>query len=127
MMMKKSRILIIDDEISSTRLLKLNLEQTDHYEVRVENWSENAVVAAQEFKPDLILLDVMMPRMFGGDVAALLRADANLKATPIVFLSAAVSKERVSEHGGVISGFPFLAKPASLEDVINCIEKHLAT
>ena len=125
-MMKKKRILIVDDEISSTRLLKLTLEQTNHYDVRVENWAENAVTAAQEFQPDLILLDVMMPRMFGGDVAARLRADTNLKTTPIVFLSAAVSRERVSEHDGVISGFPFLAKPASVEDVINCIEQHLA-
>ena len=63
-----------------------------------------------------------MPGMFGADIAARLRADANLKRTPIVFFTAAVSKTRVKEHDGVISGFPFLAKPASVEEVIEQIE-----
>ncbi|MBI4327237.1 MAG: response regulator [Chloroflexi bacterium] len=124
--MNKKRILVVDDEASFTRLLKLNLEQTNQYEVRVENWPEDALPAAREFQPDLIMLDVMMPRLFGGDVASRLRADPALKDTPIVFLSAAVRKERVTEHDGVIHGFPFLAKPASLEDVVAFIEKHLA-
>ena len=120
--MNKKRILIVDDEISFTRLLKLNLEQTNDYVVRVENRAEDALTTAREFQPDLVLLDIMMPRVFGGDIAARLRADANLKTTPIVFFTAAVSKTRVKEHDGVISGFPFLAKPASVEEVIEQIE-----
>ena len=123
--MNKKRILIVDDEISFTRLLKLNLEQTNNYLVRVENGAEDALPAAREFRPDLVLLDVMMPRMFGGEIAARLRDDATLNATPIVFLTAAVSKTRVKEHDGVISGFPCLAKPASVEDVIDQIERRL--
>ena len=120
--MNKKRILIVDDEISFTRLLKLNLEQTNDYVIRVENRAEDALTTAREFRPDLVLLDIMMPRVFGGDIAARLRADANLKTTPIVFFTAAVSKTRVKEHDGVISGFPFLAKPASVEEVIEQIE-----
>ncbi len=120
--MNKKRILIVDDEISFTRLLKLNLEQTNDYVVRVENRAEDALTTAREFRPDLVLLDIMMPGMFGDDIAARLRADANLKTTPIVFFTAAVSKTRVKEHDGVISGFPFLAKPASVEEVIEQIE-----
>jgi len=112
----------VDDEISFTRLLKLNLEQTDDYVVRVENRAEDALATVREFRPDLVLLDYMMPRMFGGDIAARLRADTNLKATPIVFFTAAVSRTRVKELDGVISGFPFLAKPASVEEVIEQIE-----
>jgi len=120
--MNKKRMLIVDDEISFTRLLKLNLEQTNHYLVGVENRAEDALTTAREFRPDLVLLDIMMPRVFGGDIAARLRADANLKTTPIVFFTAAVSKTRVKEQDGVISGFPFLAKPASVEEVIEQIE-----
>jgi DNA-binding response OmpR family regulator len=120
--MNKKRILIVDDEISFTRLLKLNLEQTNDYVVRVENRAEDTLTTARDFRPDLVLLDIMMPRMFGGDIAARLRADADLKTTPIVFFTAAVSKTRVKEHDGVISGFPFLAKPASVEEVIEQIE-----
>src|SRR5437899_5465955 len=124
--MNKKRILIVDDEISFTRLLKLNLEQTNDYVVHVENRAEDALTTAREFRPDLVLLDIMMPRMFGGDIALRLRADAYLKTTPIVFFTAAVSKTRVKEHDGVISGFPFLAKPVSVEEVIDQIERRLA-
>ena len=120
--MNKKRILLVDDEVSFTRLLKLNLEQTNAYEVRVENWAEDALPAAQEFRPDLILLDVMMPRMLGGDVAAQLRSDPNLKSIPIVFLTATVRKKRVEEYDGIIGGFPFLAKPVSVEEVLQCLE-----
>ena len=123
--MSKKRILLVDDEIGFTRLLKLNLEQTNGYEVRVENWAEDALTAAREFRPDLVLLDVVMPRMIGGDVAARLQADASLKTTPIVFLSAAVGRKWVQEHDGIVGGFPFIAKPASVEEVIDRIEQHL--
>src|SRR5262245_66646062 len=112
------RILVIDDEISFTRLLKLNLEQTNKYVVRVENWPEEAFEAARKFRPDLILLDVIMPRMVGGDVVAQLRADTALRFVPIVFLSAAVTRQRVQEHDGLISGFPLIAKPASVAEVL---------
>ena len=124
--MKRKRILVVDDEIGFTRLLKLNLEQTNNYEVRVENWPERALMTAREFRPDLILLDMVMPRVFGGDVAAGLRADASLAATPIVFFTAAVSRTNLKKHDGIISGFPFLAKPSSVEEVIQQIEQRLA-
>src|SRR2546423_5120830 len=62
MIMSKRRILVVDDETSITRLLKLNLEQTGSYEVREENLGARVLEAAREFKPDLVLLDVMMPR-----------------------------------------------------------------
>ena len=95
-MTKKKRILIVDDDVASTRLLKLNLEQANAYEVRVENWPEEALATAQDFQPHLIILDVMMPRNFGGDVAARFRADETLRQTPIVFFTAAVGKKRNS-------------------------------
>jgi two-component system phosphate regulon response regulator PhoB len=122
--MAKKRILLVDDEKSLTTLLKLNLEETGQYEVRVENWAEDAVGAAREFKPDLILLDIVMPRLPGGNVAALIDADPELQGTPIVFLTAAVRKHQVEENEGIICDHPCLAKPAPLEDVIAMIEKH---
>jgi CheY-like chemotaxis protein len=121
-MSAKKRILVVDDDVTSTRVLKLSLEGTNTYEVRVENCPEDALSSAQEFQPHLIILDVMMPRMFGGDVAAQMQADEQLKSTPIVFLTAAMGKTRVAEHGGIINGFPFLAKPVNLHDIVVCIE-----
>ena len=125
-MKPKKRILVIDDEAGFTRLLKLNLEATGHYEVREENCGPNGHSTARGFKPDLILLDVMMPGMDGGAVAARLQEDAHLKSVPLVFLTAAVKQEEVGSHGGMIGGFPFSAKPVSLSDVIEVIEKNLS-
>jgi DNA-binding response OmpR family regulator len=121
----KKRILVVDDEASFTRLLKLNLEQTEDYEVLVENSPEHAVAAARRFKPDLALLDVMMPEMDGGTLATSLRACASLERLPIVFLTAAVKKEEVASHRGQIGGFPFIAKPVDLGELIDAINAHL--
>jgi CheY-like chemotaxis protein len=119
--MGKKRILLIDDEPSFTNVLKLNLEETGAYEVRTENGGKQGLVAARQFKPDLILLDVIMPGMDGGDVASEIKTDENLKNTPIVFLTAVAKKK----EEGIIGGRPFIAKPVTVEEVIACIEKNL--
>ena len=122
--MAKKRILLVDDEKSFTNLLKLNLEETGAYEVRVENWAEDAFNAAKEFKPDIVLLDIIMPRMPGGNVAAQIKADPELKNTPMIFLTAAVRRHQVEENEGIICDLPCLAKPASVEEVIAMVEEH---
>src|SRR5947209_1247181 len=122
--MEKKRILIIDDETSFTRMVKLNLEKTGAFEVREENKATYALNAAREFKPDLILLDVIMPTMDGGDVAAQIRNDRHLKGTPIVFLTATVSQREAGEAGLNSGGSLFLAKPVSLESLIHCLNEN---
>jgi CheY-like chemotaxis protein len=122
----KKRILIVDDEAAAARLLKANLEQTGCYEARVETWPEQAVPAAREFKPHLVLLDILMPEMLGGDVVAAFEADPVLKDMPIVFLTAAVRPEQIKAHEGIICEHPCLAKPASVEDIVRCIESTLS-
>ena len=66
MISEKKRILVVDDEPSITRLLRLSLEQAGEYEVATEDVSKAALAAVEEFQPDLILLDVMMPRRLCG-------------------------------------------------------------
>ena len=122
--MAKKRILLVDDEKSLTTLLKLNLEDTGNYDVRVENWPEDALAAAREFKPDLVLLDIIMPRLPGGNVAAQIDSDPLLKGTPIVFLTAAVRRSQVEDNDGIICEHPCLAKPATVDEVIAMIEKY---
>src|SRR6478736_5326827 len=119
---EKKRILVVDDEPSITRLLKLNLEQTNDYEVRGENDAERAVAAAEEFKPHLILLDVMMPGVDGGELANRLQANPKLNSVPIVFLTAAATKGEIYARGGQVGGLPFLAKPVEISEVIACIK-----
>ena len=123
--MTKKKILVVDDEGGITRMLKRNLEATNRYVVRAENSSANAITAAHEFLPDLILLDVMMPGMDGGDVAAKIKEDTQLNHIPVVFLSAIVKKEETQSTGSNIGGLTFLAKPVKLDDLITCIENHL--
>ena len=124
--MLPKKILVVDDETTITRLLKLNLEKTGAYLVREENRGAKAYAAAREFKPDLILLDVMMPDLDGGEVAAQLQADPLMKGIPIIFLTAAVKKEELSARDGFIGGFPYIAKPLDAKGVQAQIEKQLA-
>ena len=123
--MTKKKILVVDDEVGLTRMLKRNLEATGRYDVRAESAGAAAVNAAREFQPDLILLDVMMPGISGDEVAAQLKEDKQLRVIPIVFLSAIVKKEETKPTGGEIGGLTFLAKPVKLDDLITCIENRL--
>jgi CheY-like chemotaxis protein len=118
------RILVVDDEKPAARLLKAALEQTGRYEVRIVNEPEDTLDAVRKFRPDLVLMDILMPRLPGGNVAQLIRADVELKDTPIVFLTAAIQRWVVREHEGVIAGDPFIAKPADLEEIIRSIETY---
>jgi two-component system OmpR family response regulator len=121
----KRRILIVDDETSITQLLRLNLEKSGRYTVRTENDAARVLTALGEFKPELVLLDVMMPGMDGGTLAGKIRANRNFKDVPIVFLTAAVRQEEVDARNGVIGGFPYIAKPLNIRGVIDIIEKNL--
>jgi len=121
----KKRILVVDDEASLTRMLKRNLESTGRYEVHTENSGAAGVAAARAFHPDFILLDVMMPGVDGGEVAAQLREDKALEKIPVVFLTAIVKQEETTATGGTIGGCEYLAKPIKLEDLVACIQKHI--
>lgn len=119
---KKKRILIVDDEASFTRLLKLNFHHTGRYVAEVVNDASRAVEAADRFGPDMILLDVMMPGLDGGEVASRIHARAKLKDVPILFLTAAVKREELGMDG-TVGGIPFLAKPVDFQEVVEHIEK----
>ena len=118
------RILIVDDEAGFTRLLKITLEGTKRYIVKEENDGSQALVTAHAFRPDLVLLDIVMPKMDGGDVARQIASDPILKDVKIIFLTAIVSQREAAGVGG-IGGFPFMAKPVSLAALRATIEETL--
>jgi len=121
----KTKILVVDDEASLTRMIKANLERTGSYEVRTENAGDLAVAAAREFRPDLVFLDVMMPGKGGDEVAAELREDPLTQNTPVVFLTAIVTRDEAEPTGTEIGGQLFLAKPVKTAELIATIEKVL--
>jgi len=124
-MRMKKRILVVDDEPALTRMVKLNLERTGNYEVRTENQGSMAIQAAREFKPDLILLDVMMPDMSGDEVSAQMKEDEELSKIKSVFMTAIVTKDETEAMGSNIGGNEFLAKPVKTDELIATIERVL--
>jgi len=121
----KKRILIIDDEESFTELVKMNLEATGRYEVRAENEGALGLIASKQFKPDLILLDLIMPDKGGGEVSGELESDEATKNIPIVFLTAIMTKDEANARGGFISGHKVIAKPVTAEQLIDIIEMNI--
>lgn len=123
--MERKKILIIDDEADFTKLVKLNLEKTGMYDVKMENDSTRAIDAAKSFQPDLILLDVAMPGIDGSEVAYRIKNDSAISDIPLVFLTAIVTKEESSEYKDSIGGNPFIAKPVNVRELISCIERYI--
>jgi CheY-like chemotaxis protein len=122
---RKRRILIVDNDRDTTHLVKILLERTGRYSVLEENDATKAHQSAQNLRPDLILLDIVMPEKDGGEVAAQIQADPELQRTPVIFLTALVT-ETETKTGLRIQGHPFLAKPINIPELINRIEENLA-
>jgi two-component system, OmpR family, response regulator len=118
------RILIVDNDENSTRLVKILLEKSGPYVVAEENDATKAHQSARNFRPHVILLDIIMPAVDGGEVAAQIQADPELHDTPIIFLTALVTRSE-AKSGLHIQGHPFVAKPISVPELIVAIEEHL--
>jgi DNA-binding response OmpR family regulator len=118
--MDKRRILIVDDEPGLVRLLALMLKT--RYEVLAEVDATEALEAVVKFKPDLVLLDWVMPHLCGGDVAVKIRADSRVCDTRILFLSAIMMRR---DGRGEMAGFPAIAKPIGMHELVDAIEEQL--
>ena len=123
-MTEKKRILAVDDKASNTGLVKHFLEQTNQYVVREENDPNAVLAAAKEFRPHLILLDVMMPGLDSGNLAARFQSNRELNSIPIVFLTAAVTKEEIGTSSGPTRRHFHLATPVVLTEMVACLERH---
>jgi CheY-like chemotaxis protein len=121
---EKRRILIVDDDSNSTHLVKILLERSGPYLVLEENHDTEAHHAARSFKPDLILLDVILQELDGGEVAEQIQMDRELHDTPIIFLTGLVTKAE-AKRGLRVQGLPVVAKPINIPELIDAIEKHL--
>jgi two-component system, OmpR family, response regulator len=121
---EQRRILIVDDDRDSTRLIKILLERIGRYLVIEENDATKARQSAKNFRPDVILLDILMPQIDGGEVATQIEADPELQRTPIIFLTALVTKVE-AKAGLRIQGHPVLAKPINIPELINRIDENL--
>ena len=124
-MATRKRILVVDDEPDMTLMIRLNLHKTGRFDVWEENDATRALSMARQVRPDLILLDVMMPEMDGGDVLIQLKDDPNLAKVPVIFLTATVLKEEIKNKGGTIGGHPFIPKPFQMKTLLDAIDNSL--
>jgi len=103
------KVLLVDDEKDILELLKYNLEK-EGYKVKSANDGEKAIEIAREFIPDLILLDIMMPKQDGVETCRQLREISELRSTYILFLTA--RSEEYSEVAGFEAGADdYITKP----------------
>ena len=117
-------VLVIDDTPSNLALMSRLLKE--HYHVRVANGGEAGLkLAASGHKPDLILLDVMMPGMDGYEVCSRLKADPVLRDIPVIFLTAR-SEPDDQEKGFGLGAIDYISKPISPPVVLARIRNHLA-
>jgi DNA-binding response OmpR family regulator len=116
----KKKILVVDDEDDILHFLELVLREKG-YDVATASGGHEALTRAQLERPDLILLDIMMPQMDGWEVLKLLRVDSDTARIPVAMLSARTeAKDRV--QGLQEGAIDYICKPFSLQELLGKIE-----
>jgi len=120
--MNRCRILSIDDNPDNNEIIQEIL--CDDYEVRIASSGEEGLEVASEFKPHLILLDIMMPGIDGYETCRRIKADPTLKDTIVIMVSA---KELVDDkvEGYEVGAYDYITKPFSEEDLKDSVEYFL--
>lgn len=116
-------ILVADDEPTLLRLMEFVLVRQGHRLLAATNGEEALALAGRE-KPDLVVLDIMMPRLDGYAVAAAIRADPALAGLPIVMLTARTQDEDIA-RGVAVGVDTYLTKPFAPELLIQVVAAHL--
>jgi CheY-like chemotaxis protein len=119
---EKKKILLIDDEEDFCFFVKRNLEKTGRFEILTATSGNSGVVLASKERPDLILLDIIMPEVGGGQVAELLSDNPETRKIPVLFITAIASRREVQSQEGIIGGRNFIAKPVMPEELIAKID-----
>lgn len=122
--MQRKKVLVVDDELDFLKIVKLNLEATNEYEVLTLPDAKNIVSQTNSFKPDVILLDLLMPEIGGIDACEMLNNDPFGKRTPIIILSA-LDKDKDKLMAYKMGVVDYVVKPIDKEDLIIKIEKAL--
>jgi excisionase family DNA binding protein len=114
----KRKILLVDDDTELVELMTKVLEEDGRFEVRVANNGFDAGMMVKEYRPDLIVLDVMLPDINGKEVCHRVRADNTLEDVRILCISGMIEEDKVQELK--LSGADdFLHKPFDIEDLID--------
>ncbi len=120
------RILVVDDEPTLVRLMQFILAKQGHTMLSASN-GEDALAIIRDERPDLVLLDIMMPRVDGYEVARTVRADADetLAKIPIIMLSAKAQDQDV-RRGLELGVNEYITKPFAPEQLVTLVNAYLA-
>lgn len=124
MVPEEKRILIADDDPVILRLIQVNLE-LEGYEVITANNGEEAVAQAKAENPDLVILDIMMPRLDGYQACEQLKSSDDTKDIPVIFLSAKAQQGDI-EKGRSFGVAAYLTKPFDPTELLEVVEQHLS-
>ena len=122
--MEKKKIMVVDDEEDFLRVVKLNMEETNEYEVLTLPSAKDIISEIYKFRPKLILLDMLMPLVGGIDAGEMLNNDPYGKSIPVIILSA-LDKDADKLMAYKIGVVDYLTKPIEANDLIVKIEKAL--
>ena len=119
----KKQILVIDDELDMLMAIKLRLEASG-YEVATATDGLEGLNAARKLKPDLIILDIMLPKMNGYKVSRFLKFDEEYKHIPVIMLTALSGDE--DRTTGVETGAnAYITKPFETQDLVDTVRRFL--
>jgi DNA-binding response OmpR family regulator len=119
-----ARILVADDDVDIRELVEFKLTSLGHDVVAVSDGAA-AILACQEQRPDLVVLDVMMPGLSGLDAVRVIRAEAHLATLPVILLTARAQESDV-ETGFDSGADDYITKPFSPRELAHRVEALLA-
>lgn len=125
--MTTKKVLIIDDEEYFCRAVKKLIEMNRDLLVLTATRGDEGLRLARTRKPDLILLDIMMPGMAGTQVAEELSQDPATASIPVIFVTAIVKHEEAERTKGFSGGRMFIAKPVLMDDLLDQIDSALSS
>jgi CheY-like chemotaxis protein len=122
--MAKIRVMIVDDEEDFLKITKINLEQTGRFEVAAVADVTDIMPRIRSFRPDVILLDIIMPKLGGVDACRMLSGDPATKDIPVIVVSALDTEKdrRIMKEAGAVN---FLVKPLETKELVSMIEEVL--
>ena len=122
--MARRKILLVDDDEAVLDFLQAKLGA--RYDLISTNAPENVLNLARTQQPQLILCDVDMPEMDGGDLSSALFADEELRDIPLLFLTALASAADLKQLAGQLGGRPAISKSESVDKLVARIESLIA-
>lgn len=118
----KKTILIVDDDVDFSSMAKMMLEKTGLFEVGICNQGAGAVARIQSWKPDLLLLDIVMPDMDGTEIASQLRKEKGLCNIPVIFLTSLMTPSEAAKNPAT-AHCRFIAKPITGQELIQHVKE----